>query len=124
MRKSEAELLLDHLQEEYDGPLTLEVWNLQHRGHPFNLPEMEHPYFVVGIPSGVEQGPVLRESKQEETEKIMVWSSEGKQMEVERIRCRKLTKEMSISESEVYVFDTRRRDFVPASKFRLPPDQT
>ena len=124
MRQSEAIMLLEHLEDDYDGPLQLEVWNLQQRGHPFNLPEMEHPFFVVGIPKNVEEGRVPVKQTKTEKEQIVVWNAEGKKMNVKGYRCRKLTAQSRISSSEIYVYDTRRREFVPAPKFRLPPDQS
>ncbi|MFB6344257.1 MAG: hypothetical protein ABEK50_00585 [bacterium] len=123
MRKSEANMLLEHLEDTYEGSLKLEVWNLEGRGHPFNLPGLEHPYFVVGVRPEGEQGTVpVRQENHEESEQIVVWNTEGKRMSVKSVKARKLTSQLKLEESDVYIYDTRRREFVPAEKFRLPPN--
>lgn len=120
MRKSEANMLLEHLKDTYEGPLKLEVWDLQGRGHPFNLPQLEHPYFVVGVRPEEDQGTVPMKTE-EQSEQIVVWNADGKRMSVKSVQARKLTAQLEISESDLYIYDTRRREFVPAEKFRLPP---
>lgn len=123
MRKSEANMLLEHLKESYEGSLKLEVWNLEGRGHPFNLPQMEHPFFVVGVRPEDEEGTVpVRKKETEKSEQIVVWNTEGKRMSVKSVQARKLTSQLKIEESDIYIYDTRRREFVPAEKFRLPPN--
>jgi hypothetical protein len=121
VRKSEAEMLLEHLEKNYEGSLKLEVWDLADRGHPFNLPQIEHPYFVVGVRAENDQGTVPVKTEKKETEQIMVWNTKGKQMSIKSVRARKLTAQLELDESDIYIYDTRRREFVPADKFRLPP---
>ncbi len=121
MRKSEANMLLEHLKRTYEGPLKLEVWDLESRGHPFNLPHLEHPFFVVGVRPENDKGTVPVKAEEQQTEQIVVWNTEGKRMSVRSIRARKLTVQMELQESDVYIYDTRRREFVPPEKFRLPP---
>lgn len=113
-------MLLEHLKDTYEGPLKLEVWDLQGRGHPFNLPQLEHPYFVVGVRPEEDQGTVPMKTE-EQSEQIVVWNADGKRMSVKSVQARKLTAQLEISESDLYIYDTRRREFVPAEKFRLPP---
>ena len=120
MRKSEADMLLEHLKDDYEGSLKLEVWDLGGRGHPFNLPDLEHPYFVVGIRPEEDQATVPVK-KEEKSEQIVVWNAKGKRMSVKSVKARKLTAQLDIPESDIYIYDTRRREFVPAEKFRLPP---
>lgn len=123
MRKSEANMLLEHLKDTYEGPLKLEVWNLEGRGHPFNLPGMEHPFFVVGVRPEDEEGTVpVKKKTAEQSEQIVVWNTKGKRMSVKSVQARKLTSQLKIEESDIYIYDTRRREFVPAEKFRLPPN--
>lgn len=120
MRKSEANMLLEHLKQDYEGPLKLEVWDLGGRGHPFNLPDLEHPFFVVGVRAEEDEGTVPVKTK-EKSEQVVVWNAKGKRMSLKSVKCRKLTSQLDIPDSDVYIYDTRRREFVPAEKFRLPP---
>lgn len=120
MRKSEAEMLLDHLKDTYEGPLKLEVWDLQRRGHPFNLPNLEHPYFVVGIRPENDRGSVPMKTEKT-TKQVLVWNAEGERISIKSTHCRKLTAQLELSESDIYIYDTRRKEFVPPEQFRLPP---
>jgi hypothetical protein len=113
-------MLLEHLKKSYEGPLKLEVWDLSGRGHPFNLPELEHPFFVVGIRPEDDKGTVPVKTE-ETSEQIVVWNADGKRMSVKSVQARKLTAQLEIDESDIYIYDTRRREFVPPEKFRLPP---
>lgn len=119
MRKSEAEHLLEHLEDYYEGPLELEVWNLARRGPRFRFEQGEHPFFVVGYHPGSDQESVQEERTREE---IIVWNERGQRITVERTRTRRLVEESEMHEAELYIYDTRRREFVPASRFHLPPD--
>jgi hypothetical protein len=114
-------MLLEHLEKTYEGSLKLEVWDLADRGHPFNLPQLEHPYFVVGVRPENDKGTVPVKTEKKESEQIMVWNTEGKKMSIKSVRARKLTAQLELDESDIYIYDTRRREFVPAEKFRLPP---
>lgn len=120
MRKSEADHLLEHLRRTYEGPLTLEVWNLARRGPQFYFEGGEHPFFVVGYHEGSGEEAVRRE--EQTRQEILVWNERGKKITVERRRTRRLSEEAGMHESELYIYDTRRREFVPVSRFHLPPD--
>lgn len=121
MRESEAEHLLELLKETYEGPLELEVWNLERRGPRFHFQQGEHPYFVVGYRpdnGGSDSVQAAEHSRQE----ILVWDDRGRKITIQRTRTRRLVEEARMRESELYIYDTRQREFVPASRFRLPPD--
>lgn len=120
MRQSEAEHLLEHLKDTYEGPLKLEVWNLARRGPRFRFEQGEHPFFVVGYHPGSGEETTRRE--QRTRQEILVWNERGQRITVERTRTRRLVEESGMHEAELYIYDTRRREFVPASQFHLPPD--
>lgn len=117
MRKSEADLLLDHLQSHYDGSLRLQVVNLKSLG--FQLPPEEPPYFVVGSEGATdnESGDKVLQRERE----VVVSEQQSSGWTVKHLR------EWEISRAgnrgnELYIYDTRNREFVPPEKFHIPEE--
>jgi hypothetical protein len=117
MRKSEADLVLKYLREHYEGPLSLQVVNLASLG--FQLPGGEPPYFVVGQEPTDEEGED-KDTLQRERE-VVVWDQRSSGWTVRHLR------EWEINRAgqrgrELYIYDTRNREFVPPEKFHIPEE--
>lgn len=123
MRKSEAEHLFELLRENYEGPLKLDVWNLNERPKDINLPQFEHPFFVVGFRNPSDSGDEASQQTRQK-DQIVVWNQRGKQISIKHKQVMRLTERSQLSKSDVFVYDTRKRQFVPASHFRLPHQST
>jgi len=118
MRKSEAELLQEQLEEKYRDEWELTVVNLRDIG--FFVPETEHPFFVVGLRKrNNEDTPPARQMLEQKSE-VVIWDHHRKNWSVHRVTQWEI-KRRDQQDREVYIFDTRERTFVPIDQFQLPP---
>ncbi len=123
MRKSEAEHLLEQLEDQYEGELNICVANLDDLG--FDVPKNEHPYFVVGVETGEEEEEEDEDATSlqkiiRERYEVIAWDSSSRGWRVEKVKSWQIQQESKPSGS-LYIYDTRNRKFVPANRFYLPP---
>ncbi len=126
MRKSEAELLQEQLEEQKGEEWSMTVVNLRNLG--FHVPETEHPYFIAALRSNhtesndsddsTEQN--VREVFQQKSE-VVIWDNHTKSWSVHRATRWQIERHAQ-HEQKVYIFDTRERKFVPLDQFQLPPE--
>lgn len=117
MRRSEAQVLLQYLVDNYQGPLSLEVVNLNSLG--FNLPSSEHPYFVVGREEDGED--TTGEDVLQQQHEVVVWDQTSSGWSVRHVRRWEIDRAGSAGR-ELYIYDTRNGEFVPPEKFHIPED--
>jgi len=118
MRKSEADLLLNLLRNQYEGSLKLGVMNLRSMG--FQLPPNEHPYFVVGY----EEDPNNQEGEQsvlQRKHEVVVWDQKSSGWSVRHVQEWEINR-AGKSGRELYIYDTRNREFIPPEKFHIPEE--
>lgn len=116
MRKSEANLLLDYLEETYEGPLSLHVVNLRSLG--FQLPPHEFPYFVIGREQS-EQGQTNEVfHKQRE---VVVWDQQSGGWSVRKVQEWEISR-AGKRERGLFIYDTRKRQFVAPERFQIPEE--
>lgn len=124
MRKSEAELLKEQLEEYRGDEWSMTVVNLRNLG--FHVPDTEHPFFIAALRANKEQ----QEGESEETpveqvfqqqSEVVIWDSQQKTWSVHRATKFQIQRHAE-HERTVYIFDTRERKFVPLDQFQLPPE--
>lgn len=127
MRKSEAEHLLEHLRDQYDGPLQLMVGDIREvAGRNVAIPENEPPYVVIGVqPEEQEDEETtrahgIRENIRSKKE-VVAWQEVEGQWKMRRVKSWQVTRTFGTPLTrDVYVYDTRKREFVPVRQFRFP----
>ncbi|MFB6355322.1 MAG: hypothetical protein ABEJ65_02265 [bacterium] len=117
MRKSEAELLLERIEQDYEGSLSLGVVNLRSLG--FRFPEEEHPYFVVGYESDEEEE--THESTLQQQREVVVWDDRTSGWSVRHVQKWEISRS-GRSGKELFIYDTRNREFVPPEEFHIPSE--
>lgn len=117
MRKSEADHLLDVLQNTHEGDLKLTVANLDDLG--FDVPDEEHPFFVVGVEAGEEETSRIMRKITEKFE-VVAWDESSEGWSVKKVKSWQIECQTGVSEN-LYIYDTRSRKFVPPEQFYLPP---
>lgn len=125
MRKSEAEMLQEQLEEYRGEEWKMTVVNLRNLG--FHVPETEHPYFVAALRSEQEDEEES-DSENDQVEKVfkqesevVIWDDTQKSWSVHRATKWQIQRHAQ-HEQTVYIFDTRKRKFVPLDQFQLPPE--
>ncbi len=126
MRKSEAELLQEQLEEYHGNEWSMTVVNLRNLG--FHVPKTEHPYFIAALRANQQQSDGEEKSGEETVKKVferksevMIWDNNKKSWSVHHATKWQIQRHAS-HEQKVYIFDTRERQFVPIDQFQLPPE--
>lgn len=127
MRKSEADLLLEKLEDEYEGDMELRVMDLGEIG--LEVPQEEHPYFVVGLEIDEDRdeetpddvSDLVKKHKQvlKRQFNIVVWDNRDSGWTVKKMSSWQVQQCESIP-FRFYIYDTRAREFVPVDKFQIP----
>lgn len=118
MRQSEAELMLRCLQDHYTGDLKLAVINVKEIPYlAERLPQGEPPFFVAGQDVPDEDnagGPRVTQQRE-----VIVWDESGDQWESRRFQSWQVTTGRE-PQRDLYIYDTRNQEFIPAASFNLP----
>ncbi len=118
MRKSEAELLQEQLEDRYEEDWEITVVNLRNLG--FFVPETEHPFFVAGLRRRENQDSSGTRKLFEQKSEVVIWDHHRNNWSVHRVTQWEISRHEE-NERELYIFDTRERSFVPIDQFQLPP---
>jgi len=121
MRKSEAELLQEQLEEYHGNEWSMTVVNLRNLG--FHVPETEHPYFIAALRANHEDASREETVKKvfEKKSEVVIWDNNKKSWTVHQATRWQIQRHAR-HEEKVYIFDTRERQFVPIDQFQLPPE--
>jgi len=126
MRKSEAEMLREQLEEHHGNEWNMTVVNLRNLG--FHVPKTEHPYFIAALRSNNDGNDHEEESDEqvvkkvfEQKSEVVIWDNKKKSWSVHQATRWQIQRHAE-HEQAVYIFDTRERSFVPIDQFQLPPE--